>query len=154
MYRLMCKEEDITHGQRFLLDLMDRRELAQFCREMDLPFVYAFNIAVGKNIPPVPFIYKLRSLVHPNSWFFRESEPLALPEYGQDTGETWEYMESKGYKKLLEIVEVKGDRSFAREYGFDYTSLWLILTGRRKPSFLKIRSYKDHVVPADWFFKE
>lgn len=154
MYRLMCKVEDITHGQRFLLNLMDRRELAQFCRDLDLSIVFLFNVGIGKNLPPAETIYKLRHIIHPNSWFFRESEALTLHEYSEDTGETWNYTESKGYKDLLAIVEQKGDRNFAREYGFDYTSLWLILTGRRKPSFSKIRSYKDHVTPADWFYKE
>ena len=151
---MMCKEEDITHGQRYLLNLMDKRELAQFCRDHDFSLVYLFNVGIGKNLPPAETIYKLRHVIHPNNWFFREGEPVALSEYSQDTGDTWKYMESKGYKKILSIVEEKGDRNFAREHGFDYTSLWLILTGRRKPSFLKIRSYKDHVIPSDWFFKE
>lgn len=154
MYRLICKEEDITHGQRFLLDLMDRRELAQFCRDHGLTLVYLFNVGVGKNLPPAETIYKLRHVIHPNSWFFREGEPLALPEYSQDTGERWAYLESRGYRELLSIVGRQGDRNFARDYGFDYTTLWLILTGRRKPSFSRIRSYKDHVVPSDWFYQE
>ena len=67
MYRLMCKEEDITHGQRFLLDLMDRRELAQFCRNHGLALVYLFNVGVGKNLPPAETIYRLRHVIHPNS---------------------------------------------------------------------------------------
>lgn len=154
MYRLMCKEEDITHGQRFLLGLMDKRELAQFCRDHDFSLVFLFNVGIGKNLPPAETIYKLRHVIHPNSWFYKEGESVALSEYSQDTGDTWKYMESKGYRKLLSIVENKGDRNFAREHGFDYTSLWLILTGKRKPSYLKICSYKDHITPSDWFFKE
>ena len=150
----MCKEEDITHGQRFLLGLMDKRELAQFCRDHDFSLVFLFNVGIGKNLPPAETIYKLRHVIHPNSWFYKEGESVALSEYSQDTGDTWKYMESKGYRKLLDIVEVKGDRNFAREHGFDYTSLWLILTGKRKPSYLKICSYKDHITPSDWFFKE
>ena len=150
----MCKEEDITHGQRFLLGLMDKRELAQFCRDHDFSLVFLFNVGIGKNLPPAETIYKLRHVIHPNSWFYKEGESVVLSEYSQDTGDTWKYMESKGYRKLLDIVEVKGDRNFAREYGFDYTSLWLILTGKRKPSYLKICSYKDHITPSDWFFKE
>ena len=150
----MCKEEDITHGQRFLLGLMDKRELAQFCRDHDFSLVFLFNVGIGKNLPPAETIYKLRHVIHPNSWFYKEGESVVLSEYSQDTGDTWKYMESKGYRKLLSIVENKGDRNFAREHGFDYTSLWLILTGKRKPSYLKICSYKDHITPSDWFFKE
>lgn len=154
MYRLMCKDEDITHGQRFILNLMDSRQLAQFCRDFDLSFVYMFNVGVGKNIPPISTIYKLRHQVHPNSWFYKEGELLTTPEYKADTGETWDFLQSKGYRQLVSIVESVGDRVWARENNFDYTSLWLILTGRRKPSFPKIRSYKNHVIPSDWFYRE
>lgn len=154
MYRLMCSPEDITHGQRFILTMMDKRELAQLCRDKDFVLAYMFNVGIGKHLPPIPVIYKLKDIIHPNSWFYRESETLETPEYREDTGETWEYQKSKGYKKLASLVEPVGVRSWAKEHNIDHSSLWMILSGKRKPSFLKIRSLAPIVTPSDWFYIE
>lgn len=154
MYRLMCPETAITHGQRFLLNLLDKRQFASFCRENNLKFEYIFNVAVGKKIPPVPVIYALRHIIHPNSWFYLESENLPLPEYTSDTGETWNYQTSKGFSALQNIVEDCGAREWAIQHSMDYTTLWLILTGRRTPSFPKIKFFRPYIEPSDWFYRK
>ena len=57
-------------------------------------------------------------------------------------------------KHKLQLKQRKSSllKSWSIENGFAYVSMWIIASGRRSPSYVKIRQLKDYIYPADWFF--
>lgn len=150
MFKFLCDEKDITYGQRFLLDLLKERKFAAFCRDNDLKFEYTYMVAIGGNLPPVSLIYKLRRIIHPVLWFYTEQEQRPEEkEYPEDGAGGWDYTQSLGFRQFSRIENLK---SWSIENGFAYVSMWIIASGRRSPSYVKIRQLKDYIYPADWFF--
>jgi len=151
MYSLKTKKKDITYGQRKLLDLLDHRKLMAFSREHNLSFVYVFNIAIGKNFPPPVMIFNLRSIIPPETWFFKESDPLPPGHiYSiKSAYKDWDYTKSIAYKAFQKTENLKG---FCRDNDLQYTSLTLVHRGKRAPSFQKIKLLMNVFYPADWFF--
>ncbi len=151
MYRLLCKEEDITRGQRFLMDVIDRRELAQLCRETGLSFNYTYQIGIGGQAPPVPLIYTLRRYVHPVLWFYTEQErEPELRSYKNLTKE-WEFRETIGFRELSSRSSL---RKWCTDHHLQYTSLWFIASGKRPPSYYKIKLMRELIYPGDWLYTE
>ena len=66
-------------------------------------------------------------------------------------GDQWDYTQSIGFRKFQKIENLK---SWSIENGFSYVSMWIIATGRRNPSYAKIKQLKNFVYPSDWFFNE
>lgn len=160
MFKLVCDEKDITYGQRYLLNLLEERKFSAFCRDNSLKFEYTYTIAIGGNLPQLPLIYKLRNIIHPVLWFYTEQEDKPEERLYKDyhpentitnDGEQWDYTQSIGFRKFQKIENLK---SWSIENGFSYVSMWIIATGRRNPSYAKIKQLKNFVYPSDWFFNE
>lgn len=105
MHKMYCKEEDITHGQRYLLTLMETRELTSFWKDFkdEYSFEYFFYAAIGKfKTPSYRFIFELREKINPVLWFFRESENV--PETALKKGIVY-FTDSINFKKLKSLYE-------------------------------------------------
>lgn len=154
MYKLLCNEDEITYGQRKILDLVDARKIAKFCEERGLNFVYTYKVAIGRYFPPPKLIFALRNLINPVLWFYKENEELPpIKEYPQDNNtEDWDYTKSIGFKSFTQFFETQSIKKWSIQKGFDYCSMLLILSGKRAPSFVRIRAFKDFIPPSDWFF--
>lgn len=150
MYRLLCKEEEITRGQRKMLDIVDSRKMAALCRDYGLSFNFTYKIAIGGNIPPSRLIFTLRNLIHPALWFYTEQEKEPELRQYEPTADTWNYRESIAFRQLSEIADLKN--WCIEHHNPHYTSLWLIATGKREPSYQKIKELRDIIYPADWFY--
>ncbi len=154
MHRLYCKEEEITYGQKYLLDICDKRQLSQFwqqnCME-SFNFTYIFNIATGKQRSvSLAFINMLSKYVNPADWFYTVSEtrPEPLPE---GTKLTDDIRKSKNVQKIKELYE-KGELfNFCKEKEINYKALMHVLNGRNLISYPKIKEMKELFAPLDWF---
>lgn len=151
MYRLLCDEKDISYGQRYLLDLVDKRSLAKFCRDNNFDFLQCFRIAVGKVNPPVIFISQLTKFIHPVLWFYTESEPKPIMKEYKKIRQPWDFKKSIICKKIAKIDNLK---AWSDSHGITQTSFFLLAKGKRKPSFLKIKELREIFNPSDWFFSE
>lgn len=154
MYRLQCQEEEITRGQRILLDCLDHRQLREFCRKHDLSFVYMFRIAVGGIPVSTAAIYALRNEIAPVLWFYRENERLPPSRSYKDAGaKKWDFSKSIGYNKFVDTVKPDA-LTWCRKNGFaaEYRTYIMIHHGERAPSFSKMMQLKKIIYPADWFF--
>lgn len=153
MYRLLCKEEDITHGQRMLMDIIDKRKLMELCRQKGLSFSYTYQVGIGGKTPPSPMVYTLRDIVHPVLWYYKESESLPeIKEYPADTSDSWNYQDSIGFYNLQKEAETTSLKEWSLRHGFDYSTIWFIAAGKRPPSYYKIKAFRDIIYPADWFY--
>lgn len=155
MYRLVSKEENITHGQRHLLDLLDKRKLMGFCRERNLEFTYTFQIAVGTKLPPLPtFVYRNRDIIGIDEWFYKESEPVPLARsyIPYDPDEKWDYTTSMAFITFSKIENLKQwcrDRSLISQY----VSFTLITKKQIALSYNKIMALREYFRPSDWFYR-
>lgn len=153
MYRLICRKKDITHGQRMLLNKIDKRKFMEFCRDTNLDFSYTYKIGIGGITPQSTMVYKLRDIIHPVLWYYKESETLPkLKKYKDITEEVWDYKQSLGFYTLEKEARKTTLKNWALSNGFSHSSMWFIANGKRPPSYAKIRDLRDIIYPADWFY--
>jgi hypothetical protein len=151
---IRIRSETITHGQRYLLDLLDNRTFLAFTEKYRLSFTYMHKVAAGIHTPPCDTIYTLRTLIHPDCWFYEEHE--ALPQgagYKPTRKKEWNGQDSLGMKLFLELT-AGGIRPWAEENGLPYFTVWSITDKNRQVSYNKIAMLKDYIDPASWFFYE
>lgn len=153
MYRLICKEEDVTHGQRMLLNKIDKRKFMEFCRDTNLNFNYTYKIGIGGITPPSTTVYILRNIIHPVLWYYKESETIPqLKKYKNTTKEVWDYEKSLGFYILKKEAKKTTLKNWALSNGFSHSAMWFIVSGKRSPSYAKIKELRDIIYPADWFY--
>lgn len=141
--------DTISHGQRYLLDLIDKRKLLQFVNEYDLPHVYLFNVATGRVMVPCDVIFTLRNIIAPNQWFYDETEalPPSIPFKGK-SGQLYNPDESIALTRLREESNI---RRWSTEHDLPYISIYNIISGKYKPTYPKIRQMRD-IIPVDLWF--
>jgi hypothetical protein len=145
--------ETITHGQRYLLSLLDSRSFFSFTESIGLSFTYMHKVAAGINKPPCQDIYIMRNIIHPALWFLEEHEAVPENSYKPTRKKEWDWRNSLGMRQLLELTA--GDvRAWALQNGLPYFSVWALTDKTHQPSYNKILMVKEHIDPASWFFYE
>lgn len=162
MYRLFCAEDELSYGQRFLLDLIDSRSLVKWCKEhtdlvpnisTDYFFTYSFKIATGRfPVVSIKFIYNLRSVINPADWFHtvKEPRPEAIPEKNMFFGDEYDYKSSVNFAILKSLPVLK---SWCMENGINYMNAWYILCKDRCVSYARILEMKHILKPENWFIR-
>jgi hypothetical protein len=151
MYLLHTDENEITHGQRFLLNLLEKRKFASFTEKFGVSFTYLYKVAIGVHKPPCEFIYRVRGTVNPGAWFFFETEPLPAVSYKPAASGTWTWDVSLGMKALREAAK-DGISAWCGEQELPYYPVYALYQARNPPSFSKIMLLKQHIDPASWFY--
>lgn len=154
MHRLYCEEKDINYGQKYLLDLCDKRQLNQFWQKNCLDqfdFTYIFCIATGKQkSASLAFINLLSRFINPADWFYTLSEPKPQ-ELPDNVRLTDNIRLSKNFSFIQKMYENKELYSFCKEKNISYKALMHVLTGRNLISYPKIKELKEIFKPIDWF---
>ena len=154
MHRIYCREDEINYGQKYLLDLCDKRQLSQFwqqnCIEM-CNFTYIFNIATGRQKSvSLPFISLMSEFVNPADWFYNvtEKKPEPLPEGIKLTDNI---LLSKNIKTIRELYDKRELFNFCKDKNINYKTLMHVLNGRNLISYPSIKELKHIFNPLDWF---
>lgn len=154
MYRLKVEDiSELSYGQKYLLDLIDQRKLAEFCRNyVPERFSFAFNLAIGKvKFPPANFIYKLRNIIYPGDWFVHINEEKPERKPLNDIEGLYDIKKSINYNKILKMHLSKSLYDFTQQNGLNYSTFTHLINGLREfsPTFM----YRLHNIlpPEDWF---
>ncbi|GHU84518.1 hypothetical protein FACS189473_2070 [Spirochaetia bacterium] len=146
--------ETITHGQRYLLDLLDRHVFFAFADKMGLSRSYMHKVAAGKFKPPCRHIYTMRNVIYPALWFIEEHEPVPENPYKPTRKREWDWKTSQGMRRLQDLTADSGVRAWALKNGLDYYPVWMESDQSHELSYNKIIMLEDHIDPASWFFYE
>jgi hypothetical protein len=93
----------------------------------------------------------MRTYINPGAWFYGEDEELPENAYKPAKKKEWDWRNSLGMKKLLEMTA--GDvHAFAVSHNLPYFPVWSMREQRNPPSFSKILMMKPFIDPASWFF--
>lgn len=155
MYRLQVNDiSDLSYGQKYLLDLIDERKLADFCRKyVPERFSFAFNLAVGQvKFPPAHLIYTLRNIIYPGDWFFHLNEKKPEKRSLNDTdSDVYDIRKTVNYNKIIKLHESKELFSFARQNGLNYSSFTHLINGLREFTPVFMFRLRNIFEPEDWF---
>lgn len=144
----MAEKEDkgiVSHARRFLLDLLNGRQLNSWCEERNLPHTTVYNLASEDMPPTYSAICKLLPYIEPAKWFYPEN--IEIPY------------------KMKKLPELKSDEvcAFVRKHRYDYkeiaekygisesTALNLFINHRTKPSVMLISKACRDVNPEEFF---
>ena len=158
VYRWLKKMADkkISYGQKFLLNLMDLRELARFHQVhlSDFSFAYVYNVAVGKfDFPSVKFIHAIMNIIPPDRWFFYVGEDFDYMT-AEDADYVQDYRQSANYRTLQEIPKKHGSyRTWCQAHGFSYRSFMSIINGNRQLTPQRIFQLRSIFPPHGWFVR-
>lgn len=154
MYRLKVDDiSDLSYGQKYLLDLIDQKKLAEFCRE-NIPekFTFAFSLAVGKiKFPPAHFIYKLRNIIYPGDWFYHLDQPRPERKTLNDIDGPYDITKTINYNKILKIYTSKELFAFTQQNNLNYSSFTHLINGLREFSPAFMNRLRNLFAPEDWF---
>jgi len=140
----------LSYGQRRLIDLVDKRIFAEFCREREITLSYTYRVATGKFNPQNTLIWALRDFIHPAQWFYNEGEEYNEIAFKPRKVKEWEYDKTIAMmdfrKKTTEEI-----REIAKINDIPYLSLYNVYHGRYAPSFKIILQLKKTYNPELWF---
>ncbi|MDR1893808.1 MAG: hypothetical protein LBQ61_03835 [Spirochaetales bacterium] len=149
-----AKLEGVSHGRRYLLDLMEQRKLKSYADDTGLSFNYLYKIAAGIHKPPCAWIYLLRKDIYPGLWFTEEGneEPERLYRIQESDGPEWPLARCVNLRKLQAIADGDNLHRWSKQQGLSYDSTYQLLKLRFPPGFKKITLLKKWFDPAGWFF--
>lgn len=158
MHKIYVPESEITYGQKYLLDLMDKKQLAAWCRDnliAKYTFSYLFHIGTGMvKMPPADLIYKLRHLIYPADWFYTVSEPRPAVRPLEKRTEDFEVEKSKNFIKLRKMYDEKKLYSWCFENHLNYVPFSHVFNKHYALSVNKMRKLREFFPPEDWFIYE
>jgi hypothetical protein len=143
--------DTISHGQRYLLNLVDTRKLLQFVTEHNLPHIYMFNVACGRVMIPCDVIFTLRHIISPNQWFYDETEVLPTPILFKKKRRPQEQYDPDKSAALTRLREERNIRRWSLEHDLPYISVYNIISGKYKPTYPKIRQMREIISVDLWF---
>ena len=162
MHKVITPENEITHGQKFLLDLMEQRKLAEFARSSDINrsmieprylFSCLFHIGVGQvKYPTLKLIYLLRRHINPAAWFYVLNEEL--PEFKvklNSPEDNFCIEKTINWQKLSKMYQEKKLFNWCKEKNINYVPFSHLFNGHYGLSTLKIKQLKNYFDPAGWF---
>lgn len=158
MHKLYVEPNELSYGQKFLLELIDKRALSNFTRtelNSSIHFTYLFHLGTGNlRFAGRQDIYKMRHVVFPDNWFYKLKEPkpkeIQLPE----PVEPYDVQKTVNFIKLKEMYDNHELYTFAKENNFSYITFNHIINGRYGVSSAVINKFKSHFEPYLWFVTE
>lgn len=140
----------LSYGQRRLIELVDKRIFAEFCRAKGITLSYTYRIATGKFNPQNTLIWYLRDFIHPAQWFYNEGEEYNEIPFKPKKIKVWDY------DKTIAMIDFRKKttveiREIANKHDIPYLSLYNVYHGRYAPSFKIIFQLKKTYNPELWF---
>ena len=154
MHKLYVTEDQITYGQKYLLDLLNNRKLSEFWNKelsQKFTFPYVFNYAIGKQTPPsLVFINAMNKYVNPAEWFYtvKEEKPVAKNENQEYTDDI---RKSVNFVKLYKMYQDKTLWDFCKKNNLGYAGLYHSINQRSLITNKMILKLKEFFIPLDWF---
>lgn len=150
--KLYCEEKDVSYGQQFFLDLLQKKLLFAFSKKHNLSYDFVHRVVSGKAPPSNPLVFALRDVIHPILWFYTVAEDKPqLKHYEPDDLTQFDYKKSIAFQKIREINFIS---TWAKNRGFNSSSFQKLYNGQMSPSVAKMKLLRNTIYPADWFFAE
>lgn len=135
----------ITYAQKFLLDLVEKRELRSWCLENNLDHPAVYRIAVGERVPSYKIICSMVHLIPPAHWVYFSDEEIpyevkTVPQWDASVNPTFILKHKRDYKYLAERYEIQS--SIAQNIFVHY---------RTKMSIEHMRMFANEADPLEFF---
>lgn len=155
MHKLYVEENELSYGQKFLLDLIDRRKLSEFTRSelnSSIHFTYLFHLGTGQlKFAGTQDVYKMRHIVFPDNWFYKLSETKPAEIKLSAPTEPYDVKKTVNFQKLQKMYDNKELYKFAKDHDFNYITFNHIIKGRYGVSSAVINKFKSYFKPYLWF---
>lgn len=160
MHKLYVPESELTYGQKYILDLMEKKQLAAWCRDLDnlsskyenYAFSYLFHIGVGQiKMPPADIIFKLRHLIFPSYWFYTTSESKPEQKSLTKMEEEFDIEKSVNFKILKDMYEEKKLYNWCSEHNLNYVPFSHVFNSHYGLSVNKMKKLREYFPPENWF---
>jgi len=145
--------ENISWGQKYLLDLIQKRALAAFVRselEPNYHFTYLFHISINQiKIPPIKLINMLRHVISPGDWFYPASGPRPYKRHLEK--KDFDIKDSINYTRLYSMFSSRILYAWCKKNNLDYNIFNHVFNGHWALSPKKIKKLEPWFDPALWF---
>lgn len=142
---MRMEEDKVTYARRFLLDLLEKRQLRAWCQESGALHVAMFKIAKGLMLPTYAVMCRLLPFVPPAHWVYFIDEKIpyetrVLPEWRPEDISSFVRIHKHDWKEI------------SRKYGISESlANNIFVSHRTRPTYFLIRNAKNDVNPEKFF---
>ncbi len=140
--------ERVTYAQQKLIDLIQKRELRDWCLKRNLSHPLIYRIATGERLPTYALVSKLIDEIAPVEWIFYTDEQIPfevkfLPKWDSSKPSKYVLEHKSDYRKISENCDINLE-----------SCRNLFVNHRSKPSLMIIRKCAlGGVDPAEFFIE-
>lgn len=138
----------MTYAQKFLLELVEKRELRSWCQANGFSHLGVYRIAVGERVPSYKMICSMVHVIAPALWIYYSDEEIpyevkTVPQWDSSVNPTFIVKHRRDYMELVKKYDLQ--LSIARNIFIFY---------RTKLSIEQMRLFAEEADPVEFFTLE